>query len=173
MGLCRTLNVLLGVSVGVEWVGGWGVYLALVVGIYIVGVTWFARTEARTSQQHALMGAAGVMLAALLLALAVPVLGRESASDVPSSAWRFAVVGLGYVLFPYLLVALAFLVGFPVCRAIQRPEPKRVQAAVKQAIFGLVLLDAVLATALIGTLGLALVLLLIPALLLGRWVYST
>jgi len=172
MGLCRALNVLLGLSAPPEWVGAWGVYLAMVVGIYIVGVTWFARTEARTSNQHSLMAAAGVMLAALLLALALPVLGRDSGNDAPSPV-PFALVGLGYLLFPYLLVALGFLVGFPVCQAIRRPEPARVQAAVKQAIFGLVLLDAVLAAAVIGTIGLALVLLLVPALLLGRWVYST
>ena len=48
MGSCRFLNVLLGLSVGG---GGFPigarVYLALVVGLYIAGVTWFARTEAR------------------------------------------------------------------------------------------------------------------------------
>jgi len=173
MGLCRSLNVVLGLSAGTEWVGSWGVYLALVVGTYIVGVTWFARTEARTSNQHALMAAASVMLAALLLALALPVVGRPSDADAPSSAGRFALAGLASLLFPYLLVGLGFLVGLPVCRAIERPDPMRVQSAVKRAIFGLVLLDAVLASALIGTIGLALVLLLVPALWLGRWVYST
>jgi 4-hydroxybenzoate polyprenyltransferase len=174
MGLCRALNVLLGLSVAPVWVGGWGVYLALVVGLYIAGVTWFARTEARTSNQTALMAAAGVMLTALLLALALPVLGRESGDiDAPASPLRFALVGLGYLLFPYLLVGLGFLVGIPVCRAINRPVPAQVQAAVKQAIMGLVLLDAVLATALAGTVGLVLVVLLVPALYLGRWVYST
>jgi 4-hydroxybenzoate polyprenyltransferase len=173
MGLCRALNVLLGLSVAPPWVGGWGVYLALIVGIYIAGVTWFARTEARTSNQRALLAASGVMLAALLLALALPVLGPESGRDVASSPAHFALVGLGYLLFPYLLVALGFLVGIPVCRAINRPVPARVQAAVKQAILGLVILDAVLATALAGTIGLALVVLLVPALYLGRWVYST
>jgi 4-hydroxybenzoate polyprenyltransferase len=174
MGLCRALNVLLGLSVAPAWVGAWGLYLAFVVGVYIVGVTWFACTEARVSNQHALMAAAGVMLAALLLALALPVLGREGADlDAPSSLARFALVGLGWWLFPYLLVGLGFLVGIPVCRAINRPVPERVQAAVKQAIMGLVILDAVLATALAGTIGLVLVVLLVPALYLGRWVYST
>jgi 4-hydroxybenzoate polyprenyltransferase len=174
MGFCRALNVLLGLSVAPAWVGGWGVYLALVVGVYIVGVTWFARTEARVSNQHALTGAAGVMLAALLLALALPVLGREADDpDAPASPARFVLVGLGWLLFPYLLVGLGFLVGIPVCRAINRPVPERVQAAVTQAILGLVLLDAVLATALAGTVGLILAVLLVPALYVGRWVYST
>ena len=46
-------------------------------------------------------------------------------------------------------------------------------AAVKRAILGLVVLDAVLATAFVGLPGLAILLLLPPAMLLGKWVYST
>jgi 4-hydroxybenzoate polyprenyltransferase len=38
---------------------------------------------------------------------------------------------------------------------------------------GLVILDAALATALGGILGLAILILLLPALYLGRWIYST
>ena len=47
MGLCRFLNVLLGVSVSgaTPW-PGW--HLAFVVGLYVAGVTWFARTEAQS-----------------------------------------------------------------------------------------------------------------------------
>jgi 4-hydroxybenzoate polyprenyltransferase len=48
-----------------------------------------------------------------------------------------------------------------------------VQAAVKTAVLGLVGLDAVLATSLAGTAGLLVLLLLPPALWLGKWVYST
>jgi 4-hydroxybenzoate polyprenyltransferase len=57
--------------------------------------------------------------------------------------------------------------------AVRRPSPDRVQAGVKRSIFGLVVLDALLASVFIGTWGLLLVLLLPPALLLGKWVYST
>jgi 4-hydroxybenzoate polyprenyltransferase len=150
--------VLLGLSLGGGWPEGWGLHLAAVVGIYIVGVTWFARTEARVSNQTVLTLAAGVMLAGLVLALPVP-------------AWVAA--GTSSPLFPYLLVALGFLVGIPVCRAITEPAPKHVQAAVKRAIMGLVVLDAVLATALAGSVGLLILALLLPALYLGRWIYST
>src|SRR5262249_39007424 len=54
MGSCRFLNVLLGLSVAgmPAWPCGW--HLALVVGLYIVGVTWFARTEARDSNRQML-----------------------------------------------------------------------------------------------------------------------
>jgi 4-hydroxybenzoate polyprenyltransferase len=158
MGACRFLNVLLGLSVAGQVHWPWDVYLAFVVGVYIAGVTWFARTEVRSSSQTALTGAAAVMLAGLVLGLAVPL--RLEAGESP---W----------LFPYLLVGLGFLVGLPVCRAIAVPTPARVQAAVKSALLGLVGLDAVLATALAGPWGLAVLFLLIPTLILGRWLYST
>jgi 4-hydroxybenzoate polyprenyltransferase len=160
MGLCRFLNVMLGLTVTGAAIERSGWLLAFVVGLYIVGVTWFARTEARQSSQAALGGAAGVMLAALLLALPVPaVFPADSASP----------------LFPYLLVALGFLVGIPVGKAIAGPTPRHVQAAVRRSLMGLVILDAVLATAVAGTLGLVVLVLLVPILFLRRWrwLYAT
>ena len=74
-----------------------------------------------------------VMLAALILALAVPVW-------LPSATTS--------VLFPYLLVVLGFLLGIPASHAIAKPTPSNVQSAVKRALLGLIILDAVLATAL-------------------------
>ena len=162
MGTCRFLNVLLGLSVAPAPTGAWGVFLALVIGIYITGVTWFARTEARTSNQNVLLAASAVMLAGLLLALAVPVVAE--AAGLPFTTSFF---------FPYLLVGVGFYLGIPVVRAILDPQPKRVQKAVKRLVLGLVLLDAVLATALVGIVGIVLAGLLVPALYLGRWVYST
>ena len=159
MGSCRFLNVLLGLSAAeISFPMSARLYLALVVGVYIVGVTWFARTEARESNQSSLMSAAGIMLAALILALAVPVITERTNTSV---------------LFPYLLVATGFLVGIPVLAAVNKPAPSVVQNAVKRCLMGLVILDAVLATAVAGAVGLAILLLLLPALYLGRWIYST
>ena len=173
MGACRFLNVLLGLSAVPAATGLAGVVLALVVGLYIVGVTWFARTEAVASNQRALTAAAGVILAALVLALAVPALGKPAARGDTSAPLGFLQVGLGQFLFPYLLVAFTFYVGLAVTRAIARPLPEYVQAAVKRSVLGLVLLDAILAASLAGTAGLLLALLLLPAAQLGRRVYST
>ena len=127
------------------------------VGVYIAGVTWFARTEESASRRRALLAAASVMLVALIAAVAV-----VAEEGVPP-----------FRPYPYLLAAWAVAVGGPVCAAIQRPEPKPVQRAVKRCIFGLVALDAALATAFVGWPGLAILLLLPPALWLGRRVYST
>jgi 4-hydroxybenzoate polyprenyltransferase len=159
MGACRFLNVLLAVSAS----GGLtksGLHLAAVVGLYIVGVTWFARTEARRSSPYALGSAGVVMLLSLILALPLP---EWVDRGRPSS------------LFPYLLVALGFIVGIPVCQAIAKPTPERVQAGVKRALFSLILLDAVLASALAGSIGLVILLLLTPTLYLNRkrWLYAT
>jgi 4-hydroxybenzoate polyprenyltransferase len=164
MGTCRFLNVLLGWTAALEagWPWNVGVGVAAVVGVYIVGVTWFARTEARTSSQLALSGAAVVMLAGLFLAVPLPLLVAEVRPAHATSP-----------LFLYLLVGLGFLVGIPVGKAIAVPTAGRVQAAVKGAVLGLVLLDAVLATALVGLVGLVILVLLPPALYLGRWIYST
>jgi 4-hydroxybenzoate polyprenyltransferase len=160
MGACRFLNVLLGLTLaeatGLVW--GARIYVALVVGLYIVGVTWFARTEARLSMKSQLAGAGSVMGAALILALPTPLWTAGETSSV---------------LFPYLLVALGFLIGIPAAQAITEPKPVRVQLAVKRALLGLVVLDAVLATALSGTAGLLVLLFLFPVLYLGRWIYST
>lgn len=157
MGACRFLNVLLGSwafmpDSPIPW------HLASVVGLYIVGVTWLARTEEGSSRKWHLLGAAIVMALSVALAATVPM-------HLP--------VGQSPIYFPYLLVFFGFAVGYPVLTAIRKPTPKSVQAAVKRSIFGLVLLDAILATAFVGWPGLLILLLLLPAIGLGKWAYST
>jgi 4-hydroxybenzoate polyprenyltransferase len=160
MGACRFLNVLLGCSAATSDALPWPLrlHLAVVVGIYIVGVTWFARTEALRSDPSRLRRSALVVAVALALALPLP-LHRPEGTASP--------------LFPYLLVAFGFAIGLPVYRAWVKPEPGRVQAAVKRAVLGLIVLDAIVATAVAGAAGLILLALLPPALLLGQWFYST
>ena len=166
---CRFLNVLFGLSLipdaalDVEY----RIHLAAVVGFYIVGVTWFARTEEGASRKRDLALAASVVGLALLLALLLRMkLHFSTGSAKPLAA-------LGTVAFPYLLVAFGFLVGRPMGRAISHPTPRTVQAAVKRCVLGLVALDAVLATMFVGLPGLLVLLLLPPALVIGKWVYST
>jgi 4-hydroxybenzoate polyprenyltransferase len=162
MGACRFLNVLLGLTISPTGIEPWGFYLALAVGVYIVGVTWFARTEARLSNPEFLKGAAGVMLAGLLMAVPLPILAAE-----PTEPSRASPVYL------YLLAAYGLILGVMAGRAIAQPVPANVQKTVKTAILGLVAFDAILATALVGLIGLVLLVLLLPASYLGRWLYST
>jgi 4-hydroxybenzoate polyprenyltransferase len=158
MGACRFLNVLLGLSLGRSVLEPWGLHAATIVGTYIVGVTWFARTEAGTSRRTMLAGAALLTLLALLMALPLP---------------TWFPPGTSSPLFVYMLVGVGFLVGLPMHQAIMRRTPALVQAAVKRAILCLITLDAALAAAVVGTIGLLILLLLVPASLLGRWIYST
>jgi 4-hydroxybenzoate polyprenyltransferase len=160
MGLCRSLNILLGLSILGASIPFSGWLIALIIGVYIGGVTWFARTEARVSSQPMLIGAAIAMLVSLLLALTVPALQAKD-GYYPSN------------LFPYLLALFGCYLGVAVIAAIRRPDPSRVQPVIQRAILGLVVLDALFASAFVGTLGLLLVVLLIPGLFLGRWMYST
>jgi 4-hydroxybenzoate polyprenyltransferase len=160
MGACRFLNVLLGLSaadaISVDW--GLRLHLAAVVGLYVVGVTWFARREASVSQSGQLNFAAMIVIASLLVALALPL--HVSA-------------GTASPAFPYLLVAFGAVVFISMRRAIRTPKPELVQSAVRMAILGIIALDAVLATAISGWYGLLVLLLLPPAIILGRRVYST
>lgn len=162
MAACRFLNVLLGLSVIGSAPAAWGWGLALVVGLYIFGVTWFARTEATMSNQTSLVIGASVIIGSLVIALGIPPLVQDSRpAHTPP------------IIFPYLLVGFAVYVSVALIRAIQRPTPALVQAAVKRCILGLILLDCILATAVAGYVGLVVLILYVPSHFLGRWVYST
>lgn len=160
MASCRVLNVLLAFSLADPNQLSWAVrgHVAAVVGVYIVGVTWFARAEAGMSDRDQLRRAVGVVGVALLLAVLVPV----HLPTGTASAWP-----------PYLLVVFALVLAGPIRRAIADPQPACVQAAVKRMILGLVGLDAILLTTFLGPSGLLLLLLLPPALALGKRIYST
>lgn len=160
MATCRFLNVLFGLTTIPEEAldGGLRLHLAAVVGMYIVGMTWFARTEEGISTRRQLIAASSVIALSLVLALILR-------AKLPTA--------VGTPAFPYLLVLFGFVVGRPLIRAVQNPGPRQVQAAVKRCILGLIGLDAVLATAFLGLTGLAILFLLPPAILLGKWLYST
>jgi 4-hydroxybenzoate polyprenyltransferase len=167
MGLCRFLNVLLGMSAGQgpfePFALGYqsaSFGIAAGIGLYIIGVTWFARQEAEESKVGQLALATGVMALGIVL-LGVS-LDAHSATRQPAfTCW--------------LLLGLVSITVFRRClRAISHPDAPHVQAAVKQAILSLIVLDASVALV-TGPPVWALVILslMLPALVLGRWVYST
>jgi 4-hydroxybenzoate polyprenyltransferase len=169
MGACRLLNVLLGMSAAPRLISavlmGFGaaeLLTAAGIGLYIVGVTWFARSEAESSRSVLLMAAMVVM------ACGVVVLGASAAYPTPA----------GWQMLPRFYWLLLLLLMVTVLRrsavAAIDPTPQNVQAAVKHSILSLIWLDAATAAAVAGPMyGIGVAALLIPALALGRWVYST
>jgi 4-hydroxybenzoate polyprenyltransferase len=170
MGCCRLLNVLLGMSADprLTFFRPWPaphLWAACGVGLYVVGVTWFARREAETSGRGQLTAACGVMVAGLACLASLPT--HVKASGMP---WL--------VTQPMIWPALLFLLALPVVRrslrALTDTRPERVQAAVKQALITLILLDAAICLAIAGPIwALCVVGLLAPAQVLGRYVAIT
>lgn len=160
MGTCRFLNVLLALCSPGYWPAWRLVWPAAGVGLYIVGVTWFARKEAETSSRATLSLGVGFMVLAVLTATAAPVALQQH-------------LGPGSMLYPLALIAWGTVIGVPLWDALIEPTPPRVQRAVKTCILGLIGLDAVLAFGLVGWVGLLIVGLLLPATILGKWIYST
>jgi 4-hydroxybenzoate polyprenyltransferase len=172
MGMCRLLNVLLGMSLasldrGQAWLLHYGADQLLVaggIGLYIAGVAWYARSEATTSHRGPLVGGTALMIAGVsVLALFPRVSGRGSPHYVDER-----------VVWPLLMAVLGACLVWRCARGIVDPRAHRVQAAVKQCILSLIILDASLCLLTcpwyfaVGVLAL-----LAPAVILGRWVYST
>ena len=72
MGECRLLNVLLGMSLLVIPWGKREVLIAVGIGVYIMGVTMFARTDAHVSSRRRLAKSFAVLLAGMVILAAVP-----------------------------------------------------------------------------------------------------
>jgi 4-hydroxybenzoate polyprenyltransferase len=165
MGLCRFLNVLLGMSLAsgsADWIAAFGPAHWLVaggIGIYIVGVTWFARSEAGESRAGPLAAAMAVMTGGIAM--------------LAASGFYWPLM-LDHTMFALLLAMLAVTVLRRCLAAVLDPSSERVQMAVKHSILSLIWFDAALVAATAPLpYAFAIAALLIPALLLGRWVYST
>jgi 4-hydroxybenzoate polyprenyltransferase len=160
MGVCRGLNLLLGMAAAGMAYETWNdprIGLAVAMCLYITGVTWFARREATQSARGSLAGAWVLMNVGLvLLAGALMMLDASN--------------------FDYLALVLVvgILLGRRAWRAIRTLEPFRVQTTIRTAIQSLVILDAAMVLAVQGwVLALVTLALLIPATFLGRWIDPT
>jgi len=155
MGLCRYLNWLLGLSV----VGLTSATLpiALPIFFYVTALTLVSRIEADASSRKPLMMAAGGLV------LTVGVIGYLSVTGVLPNPAALALSGVG------LLLALS-----RIWKTWQAFTPASAQATVAVMIFGIIPLDALM---LLGSgqlwAALALLLLMVPGRILGRWMYIT
>ncbi|HAN99376.1 MAG TPA: hypothetical protein DCQ98_19015 [Planctomycetaceae bacterium] len=171
MGSCRTLEILMaaGLSEGDAPVPCIPAVLLLAsgIGIYIAGVTWFARTEAVRSARSGLIGGVTVM------GLGFVILGLIPFVD---PTWREALGARSPWFWPGLLALIASTVLRRGATAIADPSPRTVQIAVKQAILTLIVIDAsVCLFARPNEIywSLFVLTLLAPTLWLGRWIRST
>ncbi len=168
MGSCRLLNVLLGMSAAAAAWHAVHYVVAAGVGIYIVGVTWFARTEAAESSRVQLSLSTLVMLAGIALLASYPYWVDASLALV---SWPQFV---DHRRWPLVWTVVGLMIGWRCAWAAADPLPHRVQYAVRNCIFSLIMLDGLVT---FGVRGLwwaaAVLLLLVPTMYLGRWIYST
>ena len=135
MGLCRFFNVLLGASAlplgELTTHALWSmpqVGVAAGLGVYIVGVTWFARNEAGESGRWQLFGALLTVNFGLVALIALVIHWRDPYGRSWNAALALASVGL--------------IINRRLLQAISDPVPKKVQLAVRIMLLSLVMLDA-------------------------------
>lgn len=161
MGTCRALNVLFGATAG-NWgpQSDWLVLFlpALTSGLFIAGVTWFARTEEKSSDGTQLRLASLVLGVALALAALLP-----AAIDSPLPWIYRALLAWGLIGF------LLWILAPKVIQANREPVPARVQSAVGWMIAAYIPFQASQASGLAGVWGLCLLPLLALVLFLRRW----
>jgi 4-hydroxybenzoate polyprenyltransferase len=175
MGACRSLNVLLGMSlahfsqptadgemlVSRPWhLGEW--LIAAGIGVYIVGVTVFARTDAQASSRGRLIAGLAILLGGMGLLAAVPALSQFPSLIVRQDGW-------------YLLWLLLALITARRCViAIMQPTSDRVQTAVKHCVHSLIVLDAAICLGFAGAVwGFVVLALIFPTVLLAGWLRAT
>jgi 4-hydroxybenzoate polyprenyltransferase len=172
MGSCRFLNVLLGMSFAASGditpLGFDASHLVVAggIGVYITGVTWFARTEAKESSRMLLTFGVGLMAAGVMMLAFFPKFAPAELAQrfhiEPTFVWPMAIFLLTVSILRRCLVAVA------------DPSPKQVQTAVKQSILSLIVLDASVALLMADwPFAVGILALLMPTLLLGKLVYST
>jgi len=163
MGECRMLNVLLGMSLMVIPWGKAEILLAIGIGLYIMGVTIFARTDARVSSRTRLTSGLVVILVGIALLATVPLLTVERPPlEVNILSW--------YLLWS----ALALIISRRCLMAVFEPTPKRVQSAVRNCVHSIIVLDAAVCIGYASPYwGFAVLSLLLPTMLLTLWLNAT
>lgn len=144
MGLCRGLNLLLGVSVRPEALSQvW--FIALLPIVYVAAITMISRGEVHGGNRKALQGGMAMysLVVGAILALAL----------LTQNPWWQAVAFL--LLFVYFIFP-------PLVKALRDRKPQLIGKAVKAGVLSLIIMDACLATAFAGWAYGLLILLLLP-----------
>lgn len=149
MGLCRSGNLLLGMSVIPESIGVYG-YVALIPLAYISAITMISRGEVHGQNKKALQAGFGLYILILIAILAIAL------STNGLGAWQVLplILLFGYMILP------------PLWKAMQLQEPRLIGKAVKSGVIALIVMNATMAAAFAGIwIGLA----IFPLLPLSIW----
>jgi len=164
MGLCRALNVLLGMSVLAAPLAAEHWLVAGGIGVYTAGVTWFARNEAGRPSRGQLAAATLIIVLGIVLLAQFPRYSERIVELLAQQPQRWIL----------LMTILGLLIGWRCLRAAIDPHPQRIRAAVTHCIMSLVLLDAAACYAVRGLFWAVMILmLLVPAMVFGKWIDST
>lgn len=123
MGLCRGLNLLLGVSIITASLNTWYL-LAIVPVIYIFSITMISRGEVNGGNKKNLW-IAGVLYAV-----------------VTGSILYFSYINNKLLLSAVILIPFLWMIYKPLFKAIQNPVGKNIGGAVKAGVISLILMDA-------------------------------
>lgn len=122
MGLCRGLNLLLGISI----LGDLSQAALMIVPVlYIFAITWISRGEVGGNNKQAIMLAAALYVCVILSVLYV-------AEAQGRLGWELSI----------FVALFAGSIGYPLLRAYRVNTPKNIQKAVVAGILSIVLLDA-------------------------------
>lgn len=141
MGLCRGLNLLLGVSILPAVLSQYW-YLSFVPIVYIAAITMVSRGEVHGGKRTTLFGAAALYSLVIAAILVVAVINHHS---------LYALV---------FLLLFALMIFPPLRKAMRNPVGPLIGKAVKAGVIALILMNAAWAAA-VGSLYLALVILLL------------
>lgn len=123
MGLCRGLNLLLGVSILTDEIINWW-FLALIPLIYIAAITVISRGEVHGGNKKMLSIAAFLYSIVILSILGVSIFTRQS--------------GLTLIF----LIPFVLMIWKPLIRAFKHPGAANIGKAVKAGVIALILLNA-------------------------------
>ncbi len=159
MGACRFLNIILGASCcgSIDAVfSNPQLSVALALGIYVIGVTWFARHEAGNASRNGLRTGLGIAIAGIGVNVWV-------AANTSTDSGTGAIIAL---------VLIAANVAFRCLKAISANHPVLLQKTVGFMLLNIVFMDAAMTFAITGSGRLAtmVVILVIPATLMKRFI---
>lgn len=126
MGLCRTGNLLLGISIVPDMVLEYW-YLGLIPLVYIAAITMISRGEVHGENRKAIWGGF-----AMYLIIILTLLGLSFSTTVP---WWQAL--------PFLLL-LCYMIFPPLLRALNTPKPQLIGKAVKAGVISQIVVNAAL-----------------------------